>query len=259
MVVGKVPFLNCEPFHAHLSDTGFPTVDIAPRQLGQMADEGTVDAGLMAAADFFRLENRFTLLGPYCIAARREVQSVLLVSNRPARALHGSTIALTEESSTSVLLLALLLEQAFGVRTPRYARGGGDAADARLVIGDEALRLRAGGFPGYSYVLDLAREWWEWTGLPMVFAVWAVRTSVPASDKARLRDAIELSLAEARANEDSVAARRAPALGMIPADVITYLRNLTYRMGDPEVQGLATFRARVETRDVPGILSAARG
>jgi chorismate dehydratase len=253
VVVGKVPYLNAEPFHLHLADTGCRVVDVTPRQLGERAEKGEIDAGLMAVADFFRLEDRFSLLGPYCIAARRDVHSVLLVSNRPARALHDADVALTEESSTSVLLLRLLLEQAFGVRTPRYVRGTAAAADARLVIGDEALRLRAGGFAGYSYVVDLAREWWEWTGLPMVFAAWVVRTTAPLREKAALREAIESSLTGARDAEQEIAERRAPALGMTSDAVVAYLRNLTYRLGDDEAKGLATFRSRVETLHVPGI------
>ncbi len=257
MIVGRVPYLNCEPFHLHLDALGFPMVEAPPRMLGEMAADGRVDSGLMAAADFHRLSDDFELAGPFCIAARRQVWSVLLLSQRPPRALHGSTVVLTEESSTSAALLRLLLTQAFGVRAPEFVRASADSdlarsADARLVIGDEALRLRAAGFPDSPYITDLAREWWEWTGTPMVFAVWAVRKNAPAAEKAALREALTRSLAEYPQHVEAIAARRAPGLGMTPEEIAAYLKILTYRMGPLEEQGLATYRSRLETLDVAG-------
>ncbi len=259
MVVGRIPYLNCEPFQLAFAGTPFRFVDAPPRRLGQLADEGVVDAGLMASADFFRLDDRFALAGPYCIAARREVRSVLLLSTRPADALHDAEIVLTDDSSTSALLLRLVLEQAHGVRRPRYVRAADRSdehtPDARLVIGDDALRARASGFPSYPYVMDLAFEWWQWTALPMVFAVWTVRTSAPPAERAHLRDALEASLLQFGAGADArIAAQHAPALGMTQDDTLAYLRLLTYRLGDAEAQGLAAFRSRLETLpDVAGI------
>lgn len=255
MIIGRVPYLNCEPFHLHLDGLGFPMVEAPPRELGRRAEDGRVDAGLMATADFHRLSETFEIVSPFCIAARKEVWSVLLLSQRPPRALHGSAIVLTEESSTSANLLRMLMTQAFGVRAPRFVRAAADSdvarqADARLVIGDEALRLRAAGFPDSPYITDLAREWWEWTGTPMVFAVWAVRKSAPAAKKEALRDALERSLADYPAHAAAIAERRAPGLGMTPAGVTAYLKILTYRIGALETQGLALYRSRLETLDV---------
>src|SRR5436190_20439407 len=48
-------------------------------------------------------------------------------------------------------------------------------ADAVLLIGDRAMRAA---LPGYPYSYDLGQEWTEWTGLPFVYAVWAVRPGV---------------------------------------------------------------------------------
>ena len=42
---------------------------------------------------------------------------------------------------------------------------------------------------------DLGREWHEWTGLDMVFAVWAVRRDVLAQHPAEVRDAVEALVA----------------------------------------------------------------
>ena len=258
MVIGRIPYLNCEPFQLAFEGTPFRFVTLPPRQLGQMAEEGVVDAGLMATADFVRLDDRFQLAGPYCIAARREVRSVLLLCTRPPDALHDAEVIVTDDSSTSALLLRMLLEQAHGVRRPRYVRAAdrpdAHTADARLVIGDEALRARAAGFPGTPYVMDLAFEWWQWTGLPMVFAVWAVRNTIAPTERAALRDALETSLTRFAGGADAtIASQRAPEIGMTPEDALAYLRLLTYRLGDAEARGLAAFRTRLETLDVAGL------
>ena len=48
--------------------------------------------------------------------------------------------------------------------------------DAALIIGDPALRLDPARLPYET--LDLGAEWVAWSGLPMVFAVWAGKTGV---------------------------------------------------------------------------------
>jgi len=41
-----------------------------------------------------------------------------------------------------------------------------------LLIGDRAMRAC---LPGFVHAYDLGQEWFDWTGLPFVYAVWAVR------------------------------------------------------------------------------------
>ena len=54
--------------------------------------------------------------------------------------------------------------------------------DAALIIGDPALHLDPGALPYRT--LDLGAEWVAWSGLPMVFAVWAGRTEFLTEDAA---------------------------------------------------------------------------
>ena len=51
-------------------------------------------------------------------------------------------------------------------------------ADAALIIGDPALKVDRERY----FVYDLAAEWRALTGLPFVFAVWAVRSDVEFTD-----------------------------------------------------------------------------
>ena len=99
------------------------------------------------------------------IAAASEVRSVLLVSDVSREKIRS--VALDPASRTSAALTRILLRRVYGL-SPSYGDG---PADARLIIGDPALKTRLNG----HVVLDLAAEWRAFSGHPFVFAFWAVR------------------------------------------------------------------------------------
>src|SRR5690606_38832957 len=107
-------------------------------------------------------------------------------STRPLAELGGRPVALGSTSRTGVLLARMLLETRVGVR-PDYFRCPPDLtqmlleADAAVLIGDAALRARTDAPARGLTVTDLGEAWREWTGLPMVFAVWAVRRDFAAA------------------------------------------------------------------------------
>src|ERR1700756_5179286 len=89
-VAARIPYANAAPFYALWHDAPFAVRNLVPRELGREADAGGVDLGLMATGDFLRMRDRFELIGPYGVAARGTVQSVLMFSRRPAAALEGA-------------------------------------------------------------------------------------------------------------------------------------------------------------------------
>ena len=114
--VARIPYTNCAPFFHGLAAGGWEWVDVSPRQLGEDAKAGKLLAGPMALADFLRLNETFERLGSLGIAVRGRCGSVLLFSRKPARQLDGEIIAVTEETSTTALLLQLILEQQFRIK-----------------------------------------------------------------------------------------------------------------------------------------------
>ena len=78
-------------------------------------------------------------------------------------------------------------------------------ADAALLIGDDALRAYWQSNDVLKY--DLGAEWAEWTGVPMVYAVWAVRREFAESRPdavAEVSNALADSLAYCRAHLDDI-------------------------------------------------------
>ena len=223
----------------------YELVDCAPRALGQRAAAGEIVAGLLPLVDYFRLEGRFERLGPFGIAVRGRARSVLLFSRTPIRQLDGATIAVTEETSTSAVLLRLLLEQRYQIRPSVYRRGQDLAGDALLLIGDEALRFQQTNTQ-YPYEIDVAFEWWLWQHTPCVFAVWAIRKDASAEERKHLETALSKSLGLNTRQLALIAKERSADLGVAPELLQTYLTSFIYRLSQPEEEGITRLRMLID-------------
>src|SRR5205085_2429737 len=85
-------------------------------------------------------------------------------------------------------------------------------------------------------------EWTGWTGLPMVFAVWAVRNGV---DLGPAEAAFAKAKRHGLARAGQIAAREATALGLDPGYCRRYFTNIIhYDLGPRELAGLDQFHAR---------------
>ena len=209
-----------------------------PSVCADRLESGEVDIGLVPCAELERLGLAY--LPDVGIACRGAVRSILLLSKTPPEQIR--TLAADSSSRTSVSLARILLERKYGV-TPEFvslppnAEGMLQQADAALIIGDPALHLRAEDFT--CHVLDLGSEWFELTGLPMVFAVWAGRPGA-VSDGAR-----EILLASCRYGVERIEeiAEAAPAMHGVPVPLAhEYLtRHIVFELGDAERRGLEQF------------------
>src|SRR6266542_1057844 len=140
------------------------------------------------------------------------------------------TIAVTPESATSVVLTRVLLPEAAQVPL-------GEEADAKLLIGDAALQSA---FNDPTPHHDLGRLWLERTGLPMVFAVWAVPEPVP-DGVAELEAKLVESVRRARAEPEQLAYESSERYGYPPGFLARYFEKLRYSFGPRERAGLMTF------------------
>ncbi|HMP17987.1 MAG TPA: hypothetical protein PKD72_13250 [Gemmatales bacterium] len=77
--------------------------------------------------------------------------------------------------------------------------------------------------PGYPYSLDLGEEWTRWTGLPFVYAVWAVR---PGVELGSVADALQESKRRGMEAVAEIAWREAQRLKVDPAYCRRYLTNI---------------------------------
>jgi chorismate dehydratase len=152
----------------------------------------------------------------------------------------------TRDSASGRALLEAVLLGRYGVRAafeevddPTAAATAGRPT---LLIGDAAVAIHDLVAPQTIY--DLGTAWFDWTGLPMVFAVWAVRKDVAQRRPADVRR-LAAAYAQARAWGDG---RRdaviEAAFRQRPRDrefYETYYATLKYQLTAEARKGLARF------------------
>jgi chorismate dehydratase len=242
--VCKIPYLNSVPFYYHLERRQFKILPVAPRRMGLLSRSDQIDAGLFSLADYLRQENTLTLL-PYCIATRDQVKSVMLFSNHGWRELAGKRIGIVDDTATSVKLLQVLLEKKYGVKAEFERLHAGvnsyEGLDAVLLIGDEALRHMKTGLQSFELVYDLATEWYDWQKLPFVFAVWAVRKSLPQEKRDELSSIIQDALLKGEDDLEGISSSHATRIGLTVEEGTEYLEGFNYRLGEREREAIEVF------------------
>jgi chorismate dehydratase len=210
---------------------------ILPSRCADELREGHVQAGIIPSIEYQRIPNLKIVPG-LCIASSGPVRSVMLIARRPIKDIRS--VALDTSSRTSACLCQILLRRHFQI-TPQFVPHAPDIAsmlrecDAALMIGDPAL---ASDFPGLD-VHDLADLWRAMTGLPFVFAFWAVRREAATPD---LVEAFQGSAAYAMEHLEEMVREESARTGLPQSLVHTYLtKNIDFNLGERNLAGLRLF------------------
>ena len=225
--LGRISYVNMAPVFFRL-EADVQEVAGVPTELNRALLAGELDVAPISSIEWARNADRLRLLPRLCVSSEGAVDSIQLVSRLPLEAVR--TVAVTPESATSVVLIKVLLPEAQHVPL-------GEEADARLLIGDAALKSA---FEDPTPHHDLGRLWLERTGLPMVFAVWAAPEPL-AEGLAELEEALVRSVRLARAEPEQLAHEASELYGYPAGFLARYFEKLRYRFGPRERAGLFTF------------------
>jgi chorismate dehydratase len=249
--ISAISFLNTVPLmwdfeHAPSQEIreNFEVAYTLPSQCARALREGSADIGIIPVITTAEIPG-LVVLPDVAIAALDKVRSIQLVSKRPIEEIR--TVAVDTSSRTSVGLVQVLLTKFFGGRrelTPMAPALGTmlESCDAGLLIGDPAMVVKSDGL----YAYDLAEIWRAKTGLPFVFAVWAVRRAALAE----MRAGVELAEIFRRSRDhglqpENVAATArewSPRMGLDEAEIASYLRENIHYVLDAECRkGLALY------------------
>jgi chorismate dehydratase len=235
--IGAVNYLNTKPLICDLEQLA-PQAEVVldlPSRLADLLSDGALDVALIPAIEYYRAGS-YTVVPNISIASRGPVLSVTLFSRVPWQDIRK--VALDVGSRTSAALAQILLRKRYGVAPTVEPLPLGWAAeqtdaDAVLLIGDRAMRAC---LPGFVHAFDLGQEWFDWTGLPFVYAVWAVRAGADLG-------AVEQALIEAKRRGCErigvIAHQEAPRLGLDAGFCRRYLANIIhFDLGPREQAGL---------------------
>jgi chorismate dehydratase len=248
--IGAVNYLNTKPLIENLAALA-PEAELileVPSVLADQLAEGRLDVALIPVIEYFRA-GTYSVVPNIAIASHGPVLSVTLFSRVPWKDIQR--VALDEGSRTSAALAQILLRKRYGVQPEVVplpldpaplpvgegpgVRGHAENvdADAVLLIGDRAMRAC---LPGFAHAFDLGQEWHDWTSLPFVYAVWAVREGL---DLGPIADALAEAKKRGVARIGPIAAREAPQLGLDAGFCRRYLANIIrFDLGPREQAGL---------------------
>ena len=236
--IGSVPYLNARPLIYGIEDK---VTLCTPARLADLMFRKQFDAGLVPVAEIL-LHDQYDIVDGIAIAARGPVASVFLAHREPIEKLRR--IAVDPASRTSVWLLRVLLKVGYHIEPEFYPRPSGAKLsdhEAMMLIGDEAIwyATRNGAQP----VWDLGEAWMELTGLPFVFAAWAVQqgaTGVPVATGTSLPQLLGEAKADGLAHIEEIVENATEATPEFLRKY--YTRNVCYELGAAEKQGLARFQ-----------------
>lgn len=182
MKIAAVSYLNTVPLIYGIEHAAGLRAELLlspPAGCAETFKSGGVDFALVPVGSLDTLAD-FNVVTDYCIGASGPVRTVVLMSNKDLAEI--KTIFLDPHSRTSAQLVRILCRHRWNI-TPEFVSG---EADAFLFIGDKVFAQEG----KFKNVWDLAVEWREMTGLPMVFAVWIARQKVPPSATRELEAAL---------------------------------------------------------------------
>ncbi|WP_418958485.1 menaquinone biosynthetic enzyme MqnA/MqnD family protein [Streptomyces tritici] len=255
--VGHIQFLNCLPLYWGLARTG-TLLDLeltkdTPEKLSEQLVRGGLDIGPVTLVEYLRNADDLVALPDIAVGCDGPVMSCVIVSQRPLAELDRARVALGSTSRTSVRLAQLLLSEQYGV-SPDYYSCPPDLglmmqeAEAAVLIGDAALRASLHDAPRLGLqVHDLGTMWKDWTGLPFVFAVWAVRKDFLAREPETVREVHQAFLASRDLSlvEVTKVAEQAARWESFDAALLErYFTTLDFRFGPEQLAGVREFARR---------------
>jgi chorismate dehydratase len=211
--------------------------DAAPVRCAELLVERRADAGLIPVIEYQRIADLKVARGA-CVASKDRVLSVVLASHVPIEKV--CSVALDTSSRTSAALIQIILGLFYKL-SPSYKSAPPVIkemladSDAALIIGDPAMLIDR----SRLHVYDLAEEWRKQTGLPFVFAFWAIRP-----DSTVWPGGVDFVKAkhEGVAHTDEIAREYSKRLGLPKGDLLKYLtENISYDLDEDSLRGLRLY------------------
>lgn len=173
--ISAVNFANTYPFMYGLTETGFDRKVILttdnPADCAANLISGKVDIGLIPVAALPSLKESY-IITDFCLGAYGKVRTVMLLSNCPFDKI--KRINLDFRSRSSVNLAKILAKNYWKREFSWFNTDDGfdfiniQDDEANVLIGDRCFEYEN----RFRNRIDLAEEWFKFTGLPFAFACW---------------------------------------------------------------------------------------
>jgi cyclic dehypoxanthinyl futalosine synthase len=243
--LGRIDFLNMFPMHWALGIE--PAATGVPTDVNRAIIAGDVDVACMSSIEYARHADELVLLPSTCISAEGAVGSIFAISNVAFEDV--TDVWVTPQTATSVVLYQLLTRlRGFRPELHLLDSAPGEVLQdneraAVLLIGDDALAARGNGRLAPFVFTDLGERWLAETGLPMVYAVWAVRREAVerAPEAAAALDRLLVQGVARFRTSDEAIDQASAHFDVEPQTAQTYFDRLRYAFGREERKGLLRY------------------
>lgn len=251
--LGTVSFLNSKPLtyaiEEDLIENDFELIATPPAELSEKLYRKEVDLALIPVAELLRRKS-YAVVPGISISSLGKVDSVILLTRGDIGDIRK--VAVDSRSQSSTALLRIILEifysllpdyepRKYELYNPETSNPDGEflkGVDGGMLIGDAGLEYMYSPPEGYK-VYDLGEIWTEHTGLPFVYAVFAVNESVVLG---RNLDALRRSKAYGLSNLKRIAKLGARKTGLSEAICFKYIsQRIKYDLGEDGIRGIIKY------------------
>ncbi|MFO7753908.1 MAG: menaquinone biosynthesis protein [Desulfobacteraceae bacterium] len=260
--MGKINYINAFPVYygidqdENLLPDWIELIAEPPSDLNRRLVKGEIQISPISSAFYGMHHEEFLLLPDLSISCHGKVMSVVLMSRYPIEDLDGKTVILTQESETSAAFVKMILLErdihpVFETRRVKKLPDVKNSADAVLVIGDTALKEPWESV--FDFRIDLGDMWYEMTGMPFVFAVWAVRRTFAQKKPEIVNKVIDLLLESKRQGDghmNQIIRRGADTLGLKESYIKEYYDCLFCDFDIRKIEALECFFRFLHTQGI---------
>lgn len=249
--ITAVSYLNTAPFVFGLKSMDYKkhfklSLDF-PAECARKVLNDEVDIGLVPIYAVLN-KPKYRLISDYCIGTLNDVRTVILLSNGSLSAI--KKVYLDNHSKTSANLIKVLAKFYWKMDIEWVAADIEKVkiplpqSEAMLAIGDKVFDLEQ----KFEYQIDLAKEWHQFTGLPMVFAVWVTSKGLPADLTEEFCKALAFG-----AENIPLAVESLNGLKISHDEATHYLtKNISYVLDKPKRDAIALFEHYVNLMNPKG-------
>lgn len=237
--VSIVSYLNSKPFLYGLKNSKVTeeielSLDI-PSKVAAKLSFNLADVGLIPVAGLEDLDD-YQIVSNYCIGSIGKVKTVVLASDVP---LEEIETVLMDYQSRSSILLAKVLAKFYWKKSFNWESTCNDFQNvsiqgktAGIVIGDRVFDIEN----KFRYIYDLSEEWYNFTRLPFVFAVWAANSRISESFEMAFNGALAFGI------ENMSEIIRIEQSNYKNVDIADYFnRNISFEFDEAKKAGMKKF------------------
>ncbi|MFC1753277.1 menaquinone biosynthesis protein [Thermoproteota archaeon] len=206
--MGRISFTHNDPAFYYFEKNRFDDVKIisaTPKELMLKVIAGKLDIAPVASTSLITHERELKLVKAMSVHSVGQTLSSIVVSNGKTSLKSGDTIAVTNDTETSIMMLKIILERKgikadFVINTKTDTKDLLSEAPFALTIGDDALRSKIN---GYNIIYDIGEEWWNLTHTPSVYAVTVTNSELIQREPERIKQAIKILSEAVKYREES--------------------------------------------------------